>query len=108
MLDESRHVAADVEQLRGRHQAVNIKLDKTGGLTGAMDLFEAARGEGMLVMCGCMVATSLSIAPACHIARHCTFVDLDGPVWLQEDRRGGVRLEGGELLPPSGELWGGL
>ncbi len=90
--DESCHVASDVALLRNRYQAVNIKLDKTGGLTAAMDLFDAARDEGMLVMCGCMVSTSLAIAPACHIARHCSFVDLDGPVWLREDRVGeGVR-----------------
>jgi L-alanine-DL-glutamate epimerase-like enolase superfamily enzyme len=105
--DESCHVASDVAQLRSRYQAINIKLDKAGGLTGAMDLFEAAHAEGMLVMCGCMVSTSLGIAPACHIARHCSFVDLDGPVWLKEDRAGGVRLEEGCLLAPSGGLWGG-
>lgn len=105
--DESCHVASDVAQLLGRYQAVNIKLDKTGGLTGAMDLFDAARDEGMLVMCGCMVSTSLGIAPACHIARHCSFIDLDGPIWLRDDRVGGVRLEGGDLLPPAGALWGG-
>lgn len=105
--DESCHVAADIEQIRTRYQAINIKLDKTGGLSGAMDLFDVANAEGLLVMCGCMVATSLSIAPAFHIARHCAFADLDGPIWLEEDRDGGVRMDGGTLLPPAGALWGG-
>jgi L-alanine-DL-glutamate epimerase-like enolase superfamily enzyme len=105
--DESCHVAADLPRLLTRYQAVNIKLDKTGGLSGALELLSAARAAGMKIMCGCMISTSLSIAPAFHIARHATFIDLDGPLWLTQDRPGGVQLEAGRLLPPSGALWGG-
>lgn len=104
--DEACHTAADLPRLVGRYQAVNIKLDKTGGLTGALALLEAARSAGLQVMCGCMLCTSLSIAPAFHIARHADFVDLDGPLWLKRDRAGGVRMERGLLIPPAEELWG--
>jgi L-alanine-DL-glutamate epimerase-like enolase superfamily enzyme len=104
--DESCHVAGDLSQLSGRYQAVNIKLDKTGGLSGALQLLQAATSMGLQIMCGCMISTSLSIAPALHIARHAAFVDLDGPLWLQQDRVGGVRLDNGRLLPPAAELWG--
>jgi len=105
--DESCHVAADLPKLRTRYQAVNIKLDKTGGLTGALELLEKARAAGLRVMCGCMVSTSLGIAPAFHIARHADFIDLDGPLWLTSDREHGVRVEKGKLLPPSDAVWGG-
>ncbi len=105
--DESCHVAADLPKLLRRYQAINIKLDKTGGLTGALQLLQEARAQGMQVMCGCMVSTSLSIAPAFHIARHADFVDLDGPLWLKQDHVGGVRLAAGLLQPPSAALWGG-
>jgi L-alanine-DL-glutamate epimerase-like enolase superfamily enzyme len=104
--DESCHVADNLPELLGRYQAVNIKLDKTGGLTAALELLKRAREEGLLVMCGCMVSTSLAIAPAFHIARHADFVDLDGPVWLKQDRAGGLRVENGALVPPAGALWG--
>jgi len=106
--DESCHVAQDIPALRRKYAAVNIKLDKTGGLTGALLLLERAREAGLTIMCGCMVATSLSMAPAFHIARHAHFVDLDGPLWLQQDHPGGVRLENGRLLPADGRLWGGM
>jgi L-Ala-D/L-Glu epimerase len=105
--DESCHVAADLPKLRGRYQAVNIKLDKTGGLSGALELLQRARAQGLRVMCGCMICTSVSIAPAFHIARRADFVDLDGPLWLKQDHRGGARLENGNLLAPSAALWGG-
>jgi L-Ala-D/L-Glu epimerase len=104
--DESCHVAADLPRLVTRYQAVNIKLDKTGGLSGALDLLQKAREAGLNIMCGCMISTSLSIAPAFHIARHAGFVDLDGPLWLTQDRPGGVQLEAGRLLAPSAALWG--
>lgn len=104
--DESCHVADGLPQLLSRYQAINIKLDKTGGLTGALALLHAARDEGLQVMCGCMVCTSLSIAPAFHIARHASYVDLDGPLWLKQDHPGGVRMENGLLVPPSERLWG--
>jgi L-alanine-DL-glutamate epimerase-like enolase superfamily enzyme len=105
--DESCHVAADLPRLLSRYQAVNIKLDKTGGLSGALELLQQAGAAGLKIMCGCMVGTSLGIAPAYHIARHAQFVDLDGPLWLRQDHTGGVRLEGGKLWAPSGALWGG-
>jgi L-alanine-DL-glutamate epimerase-like enolase superfamily enzyme len=105
--DESCHAAEDLPRLLPRYQAINIKLDKTGGLSGALRLLERAEAAGVRIMCGCMVSTSLSIAPAFHIARHALFVDLDGPLWLKQDRPGGVRLEDGKLLPPSATLWGG-
>jgi L-alanine-DL-glutamate epimerase-like enolase superfamily enzyme len=104
--DESCHVAADLPRLVSRYQAVNIKLDKTGGLTGALELLEAARSAGFLVMVGCMVCTSLGIAPAFHVARHADFVDLDGPLWLKTDRPDGARLAEGKLLPHGASLWG--
>jgi L-alanine-DL-glutamate epimerase-like enolase superfamily enzyme len=105
--DESCHVAADLPRLLQRYQAINIKLDKTGGLSGALELLQAARELRFKIMCGCMISTSLSIAPAFHIARHAQFVDLDGPLWLTQDRPGGVRLSEGLLAPPSAALWGG-
>jgi L-alanine-DL-glutamate epimerase-like enolase superfamily enzyme len=105
--DESCHVAADLPRLAGRYGAVNIKLDKTGGLTEALALLRAARAAGFGVMSGCMVCTSLGVAPAFHVARHADFVDLDGPILLRRDRPGGARLESGKLLAPAEALWGG-
>jgi L-alanine-DL-glutamate epimerase-like enolase superfamily enzyme len=105
--DESVHVGADLPALLGRYQYVNIKLDKTGGLTEALELLSAARGMGFGVMVGCMVSTSIGIAPAFHVARHADFVDLDGPVWIAEDYEGGAVQEGAMLHPPAPTLWGG-
>ncbi len=105
--DESCHTAADLDRLDGLYQAVNIKLDKTGGLTAALELLEAARARGLTVMNGCMICTSLSIAPAFHIADRADFADLDGPTWLARDRDGGVVLTRGTLSVPAGALWGG-
>ncbi|MET0328349.1 MAG: N-acetyl-D-Glu racemase DgcA, partial [Luteimonas sp.] len=105
--DESCHVAADLPRLRGRYQVVNIKLDKTGGLTGALSLLEAARAQGFEIMVGCMACSSLAIAPALHVARHARFIDLDGPLWLRADHPGGVHLVGGLLQPTTPALWGG-
>jgi L-alanine-DL-glutamate epimerase-like enolase superfamily enzyme len=104
--DEAVHVAADLAVVARRYQAVNVKLDKAGGLTAALDLARAARAQGLGLMTGCMVSSSLSIAPALHIARLSDFVDLDGPVWLREDRPGGVRDEGGFLHSPEPGFWG--
>jgi L-alanine-DL-glutamate epimerase-like enolase superfamily enzyme len=105
--DESCHVADDIGRLDGLYQAINIKLDKTGGLTAALDLLAAARERRLTVMTGCMICTSLSIAPTFFIAARADFADLDGPTWLARDRDGGVRLDRGQMLPPSGDLWGG-
>jgi len=105
--DESCHVAGDLARLRGRYQVINIKLDKSGGLTGALALFDAARTQGFGIMVGCMISSSLSIAPAWHVARHAQFVDLDGPLWLRDDHPSGAVLRDGRLQPPAPELWGG-
>jgi L-alanine-DL-glutamate epimerase-like enolase superfamily enzyme len=104
--DESCHTAADLPQLQGIFQFVNIKLDKTGGLTGALDLLQKARDSSFGIMVGCMICTSLSIAPAWRIASSAAFVDLDGPWWLKQDRAGGVALKGGRLQPPARGFWG--
>ena len=104
--DESIHVAADLPVVALRYQVVNVKLDKTGGLTAALELAQAARERGLGLMTGCMVSSSLSIAPALHVAMMSDFVDLDGPIWLREDRPGGVRAEGGFLHPPAPGFWG--
>ena len=104
--DESCHTAADLPRLVGHYQYVNIKLDKTGGLTAALELLHEARTQGFGIMAGCMICTSLSIAPALHIARHARFVDLDGPFWLKRDRAGGVEYSGAQVLPPRRGFWG--
>lgn len=105
--DESVHTRDHLGDLRGRYDIVNIKLDKTGGLTEALALLDAARAQGFGVMVGCMICTSLSIAPALRVARQADFADLDGPLWLTEDRPGGVKLDAGRLLPPASGFWGG-
>ena len=106
--DESVHVAADLDALPDGYAVVNIKLDKAGGLTAALDLAAAARQRGLGVMTGCMICSSLSIAPAWAIAAKSDFADLDGPLWLAEDRTGGVSGANGLLLPPQPGFWGGI
>lgn len=103
--DESAHGIDDLDRLRGRYSHINIKLDKTGGLTAALALADAAEAAGMGVMLGCMVASSLGIAPALRLAGRASFVDLDGPWWLAADRSGGVRIEQGVLTPPEPGFW---
>ncbi len=104
--DESLHTAADLSALAGRYDAVNIKLDKTGGLTEALALAAEARRLGFRIMVGCMVSTSLAMAPALLVAQAADFVDLDGPLLLARDREPGLRYEGSVIHPPSRELWG--
>ncbi|WGS23857.1 N-acetyl-D-Glu racemase DgcA [Bradyrhizobium sp. ISRA463] len=104
--DESVHDRASLEGLRGRYDAVNIKLDKTGGLTEALAMADAARALGFEIMVGCMVATSLATAPAMLIAQAARFVDLDGPLLLARDRDNGLRYEGSLVYPPDAALWG--
>jgi len=104
--DESVHDRASLQGLRARYDAVNIKLDKTGGLTEALAMADAAAAQGLDIMVGCMVATSLSMAPAMLIARQARFVDLDGPLLLARDRDGGLRYEGSLVYPPDASLWG--
>ena len=104
--DESVHVAADLDIVARRYQAVNVKLDKAGGLTAALELAHAARARGLGLMTGCMVSSSLSIVPALHLAMMSDFVDLDGPAWLREDRPGGIEMTGGFIHPPAAGFWG--
>jgi L-alanine-DL-glutamate epimerase-like enolase superfamily enzyme len=104
--DESIHVAADLDRLAGRYDAINIKLDKSGGLTEAIDLLRRAEARRLKIMVGCMVGTSLAMAPAFLLAQHADFVDLDGPLLLARDREPGLTYEGGTILPPPPELWG--
>jgi L-alanine-DL-glutamate epimerase-like enolase superfamily enzyme len=104
--DESCHTAADLAQLIGHFQFINIKLDKTGGLTAALELLHQARVRGFGIMVGCMICTSLSIAPALHVARHARFVDVDGPLWLARDRAGGMGFSHRQLIPPQNGFWG--
>jgi L-alanine-DL-glutamate epimerase-like enolase superfamily enzyme len=104
--DESVHDRASLEGLRERYDAINIKLDKTGGLTEALAMAEAAHALGFELMVGCMVATSLAMAPAMLLAREARFVDLDGPLLLARDRDGGLRYDGSLVYPPEAALWG--
>ncbi len=105
--DESCHVAADVDGLRDRYDMVNVKLDKAGGLTEALRLVAAARAAGLGVMVGCMVGTSLAMAPAMLLGGAADYVDLDGPLLLARDRPEGLEsLDGGRLAPPRPALWG--
>ncbi|MDQ0252038.1 L-alanine-DL-glutamate epimerase-like enolase superfamily enzyme [Sphingomonas kyeonggiensis] len=104
--DESIHTSAELDVIAGRYQVVNVKLDKSGGLTEGLKLAQAARERGLGLMTGCMVSSSLSIAAALHIARMSDFVDLDGPIWLAKDRPGGVEDRDGTLYPPLPGFWG--
>jgi L-Ala-D/L-Glu epimerase len=104
--DESCHTREDVEALVGKYEVVNVKLDKTGGLTEALLLVQAARARGFRLMVGCMVGTSLAMAPACFLAQDAEFVDLDAPLLLASDRQPGLRYDGSTVYPPKPALWG--
>ena len=104
--DESAHDSASLGLLAGRYDAVNVKLDKTGGLTEALLVASHARTLGLKVMVGSMVATSLAMAPALLVAQDTEWVDLDGPLLLARDRVPGLAYEGGIIAPPRPELWG--
>jgi len=104
--DEACHTVADLERVRSRYQAVNVKVDKAGGLTGAAELALAARAAGLRVMLGCMVSTSLAIAPAMALAALADVVDLDGALLLARDREPGLRHDGLVLHPPRADVWG--
>jgi len=104
--DESVHVAQDLPALVGLYDAVNIKLDKSGGLTAALLLRDQARSLGFGVMVGCMVGTSLAMAPAVLLAQGADYVDLDGPLLLARDRTPGLAYEGSLVPPPLSALWG--
>ena len=104
--DESVHDRNSLDGLRERYDAVNIKLDKTGGLTEALAMADAARALGFDIMVGCMVGTSLSMAPAMLLTPLARFIDLDGPLLLARDRDGGLRYDGSLVYPPEAALWG--
>jgi L-alanine-DL-glutamate epimerase-like enolase superfamily enzyme len=104
--DESCHVAADLDHLIGKYDAINIKLDKAGGLTAALELAKAAHERGFSLMVGCMIGTSLAMAPAMLIAQQASVVDLDAPLLLAADRHPGLRYEGSLVHPPEPALWG--
>jgi L-Ala-D/L-Glu epimerase / N-acetyl-D-glutamate racemase len=104
--DESCHTTADLDRLTNRYDAINIKLDKTGGLTEALHLMQSAREKKFKVFIGCMVCTSLGIAPARIFASAADFVDLDGPLLLAGDRHHGLSYQENRIALPSAELWG--
>jgi L-Ala-D/L-Glu epimerase len=104
--DESVHDRKSLDALRGRYDAVNIKLDKTGGLTEALAMADAAKALGFDIMVGCMVATSLAMAPAMLLTPMARVVDLDGPLLLAHDRDNGLHYDGSLVHPPEPSLWG--
>lgn len=104
--DEACHTTADLAALKGKYQMVNIKLDKAGGLTQALKLAEAAKAQGFDIMIGCMVATSLAIAPAMVLASYASYVDLDGPLLLAKDRQPSLQFDDGRIYPPAAGAWG--
>ncbi|ABD53282.1 N-acetyl-D-Glu racemase DgcA [Jannaschia sp. CCS1] len=104
--DESCHDRASLPDLKGKYDMVNIKLDKTGGLSEALALRDAARAEGYTVMVGCMVGSSLAMAPAMLVAQGAEIVDLDGPLLLAEDRTPPLKFDGSTIHPPEAALWG--
>ena len=104
--DESVHDRASLEALLGRYDAINIKLDKAGGLTEALALATEARRRNLKVLVGCMVSTSLAMAPAMLLAQDADWVDLDGPLLLASDRTPSLRYDGAIVHPPAAQLWG--
>jgi len=104
--DESCHDRASLAALRGRYDMVNVKLDKTGGLTEALALVPEARAMGFAIMVGCMMTSSLAVAPAVLLAQDAGLADLDPPMMLARDREPPLRVEGGRVYPPEPELWG--
>jgi L-alanine-DL-glutamate epimerase-like enolase superfamily enzyme len=104
--DESCHTVDDLDGLVGKYDAVNIKLDKTGGLTAALELARVAHERGFTLMVGCMIGTSLAMAPAMLVAQQASIVDLDAPLLLAADRNQGLRYEGSLVYPPEPLLWG--
>ncbi|HEX3421235.1 MAG TPA: N-acetyl-D-Glu racemase DgcA [Candidatus Udaeobacter sp.] len=104
--DESCHMTADLPHLKNRYEAINIKLDKTGGLTEALKLYQSARENDFKTLIGCMVCTSLSIAPARVLASNAEWIDLDAPLLLARDRDYGLHYQYGNIGMPVSELWG--
>jgi len=106
--DESCHTRADLANLKGLYDIINIKLDKTGGLTEALALKAEAQNMGFGLMIGCMLGTSLAMAPALVLAYGVDFLDLDGPIWMKKDHDYGLDIQNGTIAPPSPLLWGNL
>jgi L-alanine-DL-glutamate epimerase-like enolase superfamily enzyme len=104
--DESFKTRQDLDGLVGKYNVVNIKLDKAGGLTEALLAAQEAKERGFDVMVGCMLGTSLAMAPAAIVAQHASYIDLDGPLWLSNDRAHGIPFKRGRLAGFSSELWG--
>ena len=104
--DESCHDSSTLHELIGRYDMINIKLDKTGGLTEALELRKQAEAAGMKIMVGCMLATSLAMAPAFVVAQGAQVVDLDGPLLLQKDRDAGFNFSDNQMHAPNAALWG--
>jgi L-Ala-D/L-Glu epimerase / N-acetyl-D-glutamate racemase len=104
--DESVHDRASLAQLVGKYDAINLKLDKTGGLTEALALAAQAERMGFALMVGCMISTSLALAPALLVAQRARVVDLDGALLLARDRPDGLRYDGSRVHPATPELWG--
>ena len=104
--DESCHDRATLKSLVGKYDMINIKLDKTGGLTEALNLRDAALKQGLGIMVGCMIGTSLAMAPGILVAQEAAIVDLDGPLLLAEDRAPGLSFTGSVIHPPEACLWG--
>ena len=104
--DEACHDRRSLACLVGKYDVINIKLDKTGGLTEALAMREAARAHGFGIMVGCMVGSSLAMAPVHLVAQGVEFDDLDGPLLLAEDRSNPIRYDGSQMYGPSAALWG--
>jgi L-alanine-DL-glutamate epimerase-like enolase superfamily enzyme len=104
--DESAHGLDSLDGLVGKYDAINIKLDKTGGLSPAIELARAATARGFRIMVGCMLATSLGMAPAFLLSPFADFIDLDGPLLLKNDRAPAIRYDGSVMHPPPRALWG--
>jgi L-Ala-D/L-Glu epimerase len=105
--DESCRTVADLDRLDGKYQAINIKLDKAGGLTAALALAAEAKRRGLRIMVGGVISTSLGIAPALLVAQQAEIVDLDGPLHLASDRVPGLQYDGSTIHPADPNLWGG-
>jgi L-alanine-DL-glutamate epimerase-like enolase superfamily enzyme len=104
--DESCHDRESLNAVVGKYDMINIKLDKTGGLTEAIQLRAAAEDKGLQIMVGCMLATSLAMAPAMLVAQGAAIADVDGPLLLEKDRRPGLRFDRDLVFPPEPGLWG--
>jgi len=104
--DESCHDTSTLDQIAANYDYINIKLDKTGGLTEALQLAEAAKEFGLGIMVGCMLGTSLGMAPAMQLGGFARFIDLDGPLLLEKDRPNGIQFDDSVMHPVSPKLWG--